>query len=56
MQTSHTIQVLQDPEDPDQLILDLGLELCDALGWSPGDQLEWINNPDGSWTLKQINR
>jgi hypothetical protein len=46
-----TCLVLQDTEDPEQLLLDLGTELCDRLGWRVGDTLEWIDNKDGSWTL-----
>ena len=51
MTTSITVNVIADPEDPEQLLLDLGTELCDRLGWQVGDQLEWIDNQDGSWTL-----
>ena len=50
---SVTVQVVQDPEDPDQLLLDLGTELCEQLGWQIGDELQWIDNKDGSWTLTQ---
>ncbi len=53
---SVTVRVVEDPEDPNQLLLDLGTELCEQLGWSAGDSLEWIDNQDGSWTLqKPIN-
>ena len=48
---SVTVQVVEDPEDPDQLLLDLGTELCEQLGWAVGDTVEWIDNKDGSWTL-----
>lgn len=51
-----TVQVIQDPEDPDQLLLDLGTELCEQLGWSPGDEIEWADNKDGSWTLSKTPR
>jgi hypothetical protein len=51
MTDSITVQVIADPEDPEQLLLDLGTELCGSLGWQVGDQLEWIDNQDGSWTL-----
>jgi hypothetical protein len=52
---SITVTVVEDEQDPDQLLLDLGTELCEQLGWQVGDQLEWIDNKDGSWTLtKQI--
>jgi DNA-binding Xre family transcriptional regulator len=46
-----TVQVIQDDQDPEQLLLDLGLELCERLGWQPGDTLTWHDNEDGSWTL-----
>ena len=46
-----TVQVIEDATDPEQLLLDLGTELCDRLGWRAGDTLEWIDNKDGSWTL-----
>lgn len=48
---SVTVNVVQDDQDPDQLLLDLGTELCEQLGWHVGDQLKWIDNKDGSWTL-----
>jgi len=48
---SITVTVVQDDQDPEQLLLDLGTELCERLGWNPGDQLDWTENEDGSWTL-----
>jgi hypothetical protein len=49
--SSITVQVIQDEQDPEQLLLDLGTELCEQLGWRVGDSLTWIDNQDGSWTL-----
>ena len=48
-----TVQVLEDPDDPENLLLDLGQEICDRLGWHPGDSLDWHDNKDGSWTLSK---
>jgi hypothetical protein len=48
---SVTVTVVEDDQDPEQLLLDLGTELCDQLGWSVGDTLTWTDNQDGSWTL-----
>jgi hypothetical protein len=45
--------VIEDPEHPDELLLDLGTELCEKMGWNVGDILEWHDNKDGSWTLKK---
>jgi hypothetical protein len=49
--SSITVQVIQDEQDPEQLLLDLGTELCEQLGWRVGDSLTWTDNGDGSWTL-----
>ena len=46
-----TVQLIEDPDDVGNLLLDLGLEICERLGWKPGDTLDWIDNEDGSWTL-----
>jgi hypothetical protein len=48
---SITVEVIQDDQDPEQLLLDLGTELCEQLGWHVGDTLTWTDNGDGSWTL-----
>jgi len=49
-------QLIEDPDDPEQLILDLGQELCDELGWVVGDTLTWTNLEDGSWQLKKTTQ
>ena len=46
------ITVVEDPDHPGELLLDLGTELCAELGWQVGDTLEWIDNKDGSWLLQ----
>jgi len=51
-----TVQVIQDDQDPEQLLLNLGMELCEQLGWKAGDALEWIDNKDGSWTLTKTSQ
>ena len=38
----------------DEGILTIPDELMDALDWKAGDTLEWIDNKDGSFTLKKI--
>ncbi len=47
--------VIEDPDNPGEVMIDLGQELCDQLGWKEGDTVEWIDNKDGSWTLKKIS-
>lgn len=36
------------------LILPLGDELCADVGWKVGDTIQWIDNGDGSWTMRKI--
>ena len=49
-----TVSVVEDPEDPTQLMLDLGSELCSDLGWQTGDTILWTDNLDGTWTLQKL--
>lgn len=47
-----TIEVQTDPETGDQ-ILEFPDDLMESAGWKVGDSLEWIDNKDGSWTLRK---
>jgi len=49
--TTHTVNVIADPDNPDELLLDLGLALCEKMGWAPGDSIIWTDNKDGTWTM-----
>ena len=49
--TTRTVQVIEDPNNPEELLLDLGTELCEELGWKAGDTVQWIDNKDGTWQL-----
>ena len=49
--TTRTVQVIEDPDNPEALLLDLGTELCTELGWAVGDTVQWIDNKDGTWQL-----
>jgi len=42
-----------DPDIPGEFLLDLGDDLVTALGWQAGDQVEWIDNQDGTWTIQK---
>ncbi len=50
-----TATIVEDPDNPGELLLDLGLELCAQLGWQVGDTVEWIDQKDGSWLLQKKN-
>lgn len=52
--TKKTVQIIPDPDNPDELLLDLGSELCAEIGWAVGDTIRWTDNKDGSWTLTKI--
>lgn len=50
----YEINVVRDEETGD-LVLDLGTELCEELGWRAGDQFDWTQNPDtGEWILTKM--
>ncbi len=48
---TRTVQVIEDPNNPAELLLDLGTELCEELGWKVGDTVQWIDNKDGTWQI-----
>ena len=49
-----TVQVIEDPDNPEELLLYLGTELCEELGWKVGDTVQWIDNKDGTWQLLKM--
>lgn len=42
-------------DDAGALVLPFPETLMKLQGWLPGDTLEWIDNQDGSWSLKRLN-
>jgi hypothetical protein len=40
--------------DNGELAIEIPNEILVELGWSDGDELAWVDNTDGSWTLKRI--
>jgi len=44
------IVTIQEDENG-ELILPLGDNVCEELGWRIGDTLDWKDNGDGSWTI-----
>jgi hypothetical protein len=49
--TTKLVQVIEDSDNPEELLLDLGTELCEELGWKAGDTVQWIDNKDGTWQI-----
>ena len=48
----YTLTVQEDPETGDA-ILEFPDELMASVQWKEGDTIEWIDNKDGSWTLRK---
>lgn len=48
-----TLYVVEDPDNPGELFLDLGADLCAEIGWKVGDTIEWIEQKDGSWMIQK---
>ena len=49
-----TLTVNEDPQSGD-LYLQFTDDLLEKLGWEPGDNLAWIDNEDGTWTLTKYD-
>ena len=45
--------ILEIKEYEGDCILEFTDEMLQEVGWKEGDVLEWIDNKDGSWTLKK---
>jgi len=49
-----TITVEEDPETK-ELMLPFSDEMLAEVGWQIGDTLVWIDNKNGSWTLRKTD-
>jgi hypothetical protein len=45
--------LVNDPDHPGELLIDLGEELTNYLGWKPGDAIQWTDNGNGTWSLSK---
>ena len=48
---SYVRTVIENPDNPEELVLDLGDELCREAGCEVGDTLVWIDLGNGSWQI-----
>jgi hypothetical protein len=53
VENSSTLIVQEDPTTGEAFI-ELPQRLLDQLGWKEGDDLTWVEMPDGSWTIKKV--
>lgn len=51
---SWTITLEEADDGSGDLVLPLPQDLMDGAGWKEGDTLEWIDNKDGTWSLKKV--
>lgn len=51
----YTVQLDYDNETG-EVILPLSDEMVLEAGWNLGDQIEWIDNHDGSWTMRKVEK
>jgi hypothetical protein len=54
MSKQWTIKLEQDPETGD-LIMPFTDEIMNSAGWKEGDTLEWIDNENGTWSLRKLD-
>lgn len=50
MSKTYTVRLEKDDESED-LILPLPNELLEEMGWKVGDDLEWLDNKNGTFSL-----
>ena len=48
--------VTLEKDENGDLILPLSDEFCAEAGWKIGDTIQWIDNGDGSWSLKKMEK
>lgn len=53
MENKSWIITLEEDAETGDLILPLNDEILAGTGWQTGDTLDWINNGDGSWTMRK---
>lgn len=53
VEESSTLVVQEDPDTGD-LFIELPQRLLKQLGWNEGDDLQWIQDANGNWTVKKV--
>ena len=52
--TSWAITLESADDGSGDLVLPLTDEIMESAGWKTGDTLEWIDNKNGTWSIKKI--
>jgi hypothetical protein len=45
--------IVEEDKETGELMLPFSDEMLAEVGWAEGDVLEWIDNKNGSWTLRK---
>jgi len=53
--TTWTIKLEEADDGTGDLIMPFTDEILESAGWKEGDTLEWIDNKNGSWTLRKLD-
>lgn len=53
--TQWTVTLEEADDGSGDLVMPLPQDLLDGAGWKEGDTLEWIDNNNGSWSLKKVD-
>ena len=48
--------VIQKDPETGELYLELPKKTLKKLGWSEDDELEWVENPDGTWQVIKVEK
>ena len=46
--------IVEDPDNPGELAMDIPDELLLEAGWAIGDDLSWTDNKNGTWTIEKV--
>jgi hypothetical protein len=52
--TRWTITLEEADDGSGDLVMPLPQDLLDGAGWKEGDTIEWIDNNNGTWSMKKV--
>jgi hypothetical protein len=52
--TQWTITLEEADDGSGDLVLPLPQDLLDGAGWKEGDTIQWIDNNNGTWSMKKV--
>jgi hypothetical protein len=52
--TSWTITLEEADDGSGDLVMPLPQDLLDGAGWKEGDTIQWIDNNNGTWSMKKL--